>query len=58
MKWTFADTAEYAKLRAIPPYLQPGNHKFTYGANFASAGAGALVETSQGLVCDSDFAST
>ncbi|PRQ51719.1 putative carboxylesterase [Rosa chinensis] len=44
--------AEYAKLPIIPPYLQPGNHQFTYGANFASAGAGALVETSQGLVID------
>ncbi|XP_050383868.1 GDSL esterase/lipase 2-like isoform X3 [Argentina anserina] len=44
--------AEYAKLPVIPPYLQPGNHNFTYGANFASAGAGALVETSQGLVID------
>ncbi|XP_004303743.1 PREDICTED: GDSL esterase/lipase 5-like isoform X1 [Fragaria vesca subsp. vesca] len=44
--------AEYANLPFIPPYLQPGNHQFTYGANFASAGAGALVETSQGLVID------
>lgn len=44
--------AEYAKLPLIPPYLQPGNHHFTYGANFASAGSGALVETSQGLVID------
>ncbi|KAL6285304.1 hypothetical protein ACE6H2_009694 [Prunus campanulata] len=44
--------AEYAELPLIPPYLQPGSHQFTYGANFASAGAGALVETSQGLVID------
>ncbi|CAB4302690.1 unnamed protein product [Prunus armeniaca] len=44
--------AEYAELPFIPPYLQPGSHQFTYGANFASAGAGALVETGQGLVID------
>ncbi|KAM5579691.1 GDSL esterase/lipase 1 [Rosa sericea] len=44
--------AEYAKLPIIPPYLQPGNQQFTYGANFASAGAGALVETFHGLVID------
>ncbi|VVA97597.1 unnamed protein product [Arabis nemorensis] len=39
--------AEYAWLPLIPPYLQPGNSvsQFTYGVNFASAGAGALVET-------------
>lgn len=48
----FAVAAEYAELPLIPPYLQPGSHQFTYGANFASAGAGALVETSQGLVCE------
>ena len=36
----------------IPPHLQPGYHQYTDGANFASAGAGALVETNQGLVCD------
>ncbi|XP_058007477.1 GDSL esterase/lipase 1-like isoform X3 [Hevea brasiliensis] len=41
--------AEYLKLPLIPPYLQPGNHQFTYGANFASGGAGALVETYQGM---------
>ncbi|GLT60002.1 hypothetical protein SLA2020_327930 [Shorea laevis] len=44
--------AEYAKLPLIPPYLQPGNHQFTYGVNFASAGAGALSETNKGLVID------
>ena len=44
--------AEYAKLPLIPPYLQPGNHQFTYGANFASGGAGALDEINQGLVCE------
>ncbi|KAK2970479.1 hypothetical protein RJ640_023662 [Escallonia rubra] len=42
--------AEYAKLPLIPPYLQPGNHQFGYGANFASAGAGALDETHPGRV--------
>ncbi|XP_022715358.1 GDSL esterase/lipase 1-like [Durio zibethinus] len=44
--------AEHANLPLIPPYLQPGNHQFTYGVNFASAGAGALAETNQGLVID------
>ncbi|KFK34783.1 hypothetical protein AALP_AA5G193200 [Arabis alpina] len=40
-----------AWLPLIPPNLQPNNdnNKFTYGVNFASAGAGALVETSPGL---------
>ncbi|KAK3043168.1 hypothetical protein RJ639_001601 [Escallonia herrerae] len=42
--------AEYAELPLIPPYLQPGNHQFNYGANFASAGAGALDETHTGRV--------
>ena len=47
----FYFAAEYAKLPLIPPYLQPDhNHEFTYGVNFASSGAGALAETSQGLV--------
>ncbi|KAF8393687.1 hypothetical protein HHK36_021934 [Tetracentron sinense] len=44
--------AKYAKLPLIPPFQQPGFHQFTDGANFASAGAGALVETFQGLVID------
>ncbi|XP_060669714.1 GDSL esterase/lipase 1-like isoform X2 [Ziziphus jujuba] len=44
--------AEYAKLPFIPPYLQPGNKLFTYGVNFASGGAGALVETWEGSVID------
>ncbi|XVF27130.1 hypothetical protein REPUB_Repub14bG0080000 [Reevesia pubescens] len=44
--------AEYASLPLIPPYLQPGNHQFTYGVNFASAGAGALAEINQGFVID------
>ncbi|XP_021291452.1 GDSL esterase/lipase 1-like [Herrania umbratica] len=42
--------AEYAGLPLIPPYLQPGNNNFVDGVNFASAGAGALVETYQGFV--------
>ncbi|KAK6914634.1 GDSL lipase/esterase [Dillenia turbinata] len=42
--------AEYANLPLIPPVLQPGKSNFYYGANFASAGAGALVETFQGAV--------
>ncbi|QHO52327.1 hypothetical protein HN51_021269 [Arachis hypogaea] len=44
--------AEYANMEFIPPYLQIGNHQYSKGANFASAGAGALVETNQGLVID------
>ncbi|XP_034695566.1 GDSL esterase/lipase 5 [Vitis riparia] len=44
--------AQYAKLPIIPPFLQPGVHQFYYGVNFASAGAGALVETFQGAVID------
>ncbi|KAF3953191.1 hypothetical protein CMV_021341 [Castanea mollissima] len=42
--------AEYAKLPLIPPFLQPGNNQYYYGVNFASVGAGALVETFQGAV--------
>lgn len=42
--------AEYAKLPFIPPYLQPGFNNYTYGVNFASAGAGALPESFQGFV--------
>ncbi|VVB00288.1 unnamed protein product [Arabis nemorensis] len=46
--------AEYAWLPLIPPNLQPSNCKnqFTYGVNFASGGAGALVETFPGMVID------
>ncbi|PON62549.1 Lipase [Trema orientale] len=44
--------AEYAKLPLIPPYLQPGNHEFRYGVNFASAGSGAFPETNQGMTID------
>nr|TKS10274.1 GDSL esterase/lipase 1-like [Populus alba] len=42
--------AEFAKLPLIPLYLQPGNHQFTNGVNFASGGAGALVENNQGPI--------
>lgn len=44
--------AEKAWLPLIPPNLQPGtsNSRFTYGVNFASAGAGALVGTFPGQV--------
>lgn len=45
-------TAEYLNLPLIPPYLQPGNHRYLAGVNFASAGAGALAETHKGFVCD------
>ncbi|XP_076915306.1 GDSL esterase/lipase 5-like [Bidens hawaiensis] len=42
---------EYAKLPLIPPYLDPRSYRYyKIGANFASAGAGALVETFQGSV--------
>lgn len=44
--------SEYAKLPLIPPYLQPGIQNYNYGVNFASIGAGALLETHQGLVID------
>ncbi|XP_039008206.1 GDSL lipase-like [Hibiscus syriacus] len=43
--------AQFAGL-VIPAYLKPGKHKFTDGVNFASGGAGALVESHQGLVVD------
>ncbi|CAN7018559.1 unnamed protein product [Brassica rapa subsp. trilocularis] len=44
--------AEYAWLPLIPPNLQPsnGHNQFTFGVNFASGGAGALVETFPGMV--------
>ncbi|KAH1211006.1 hypothetical protein AAZX31_15G246700 [Glycine max] len=44
--------AELAKLPILPPYLHPGNVEYVYGVNFASGGAGALRETSQGMVID------
>ncbi|CAJ1950675.1 unnamed protein product [Sphenostylis stenocarpa] len=42
--------AEYANLPLVPPYLQPGNSQYYGGVNFASGGAGALVETFEGSV--------
>ncbi|KAF9664129.1 hypothetical protein SADUNF_Sadunf17G0124100 [Salix dunnii] len=48
---SFRSGAEFAKLPLIPLYLQPGNHQFTNGMNFASGGAGALAGTNQGLIC-------
>ncbi|KAK3220613.1 hypothetical protein Dsin_014583 [Dipteronia sinensis] len=44
--------AEYAKLPLISTFLQSSNDQLTSGVNFASAGAGTLVETHQGLVID------
>ncbi|XP_056170074.1 GDSL esterase/lipase 2-like isoform X2 [Syzygium oleosum] len=44
--------AEYANLPLIPPYLQMKDGEFMGGANFASAGAGALVDTYKGFVVD------
>ncbi|XP_030523858.1 GDSL esterase/lipase 5-like [Rhodamnia argentea] len=44
--------AEHAKLPLIPPYLQMKGGEFMGGANFASSGAGALVETYRGYVVD------
>lgn len=35
----------------VKHFLYPGYHQYIDGSNFASAGAGALVETNQGLVC-------
>ncbi|KAJ0794443.1 putative GDSL lipase/esterase, SGNH hydrolase superfamily, GDSL esterase/lipase GLIP1-5/GLL25 [Helianthus annuus] len=44
--------AEYAGLPIIPTYLDPRNNEFVYGANFASGGAGALVESHAGFAVD------
>ncbi|XAR51290.1 hypothetical protein NMG60_11005884 [Bertholletia excelsa] len=44
--------AEFAELPLIPPCKQPYLHQFAKGVNFASAGAGVLVETFQGLAID------
>ena len=45
--------AQIAMLPILPPYLQPIAHRFTNGANFASAGVGVLVQTHPGTVCRS-----
>ncbi|XP_059639373.1 GDSL esterase/lipase 1-like [Cornus florida] len=42
--------ALFAKLPILPPYLQPGEHNFTDGTNFASAGAGVLDSTHSGTI--------
>ncbi|KAK2353362.1 GDSL esterase/lipase [Trifolium repens] len=42
--------AEYANIPLVPPFLQPGYNKYHNRVNFASGGAGALVETFQGSV--------
>lgn len=47
-----ANSAEYAKLPMIPPFLQP-SAEYINGVNFASGGAGVLSETNQGLVSNS-----
>ncbi|KAL7605259.1 hypothetical protein Lser_V15G17819 [Lactuca serriola] len=44
--------AEYAGLPLVPAYLEPGNNEFTHGANFASGGAGALIDSHAGFVVD------
>ncbi|WCJ40464.1 GDSL lipase [Euphorbia peplus] len=45
--------AEYLKLPGyIPPYLQPGNSNYTNGVDFATGGAGALVESNKGKTID------
>ncbi|XP_031258103.1 GDSL esterase/lipase 1-like [Pistacia vera] len=42
--------AQFANLPILPPYLQPGDHQFTDGANFASAGAAVLDNTRPGSI--------
>ncbi|KAK3413605.1 hypothetical protein EUGRSUZ_I02154 [Eucalyptus grandis] len=42
--------AEYAKLLLILPYLQMKDDEFMGEANFASAGASALIDTYEGFV--------
>ncbi|KAJ0007785.1 hypothetical protein Pint_29354 [Pistacia integerrima] len=37
--------AMYSNLPLWEPYLQPGSHNFSNGANFASGGAGVLEES-------------
>ncbi|KAG8376275.1 hypothetical protein BUALT_Bualt09G0046300 [Buddleja alternifolia] len=43
--------AEYGKLPIIPPYLDP-SADYSYGVNFASAGAGILSTTNEGQAID------
>ncbi|XP_055834679.1 GDSL lipase-like [Solanum dulcamara] len=44
--------AEYADLPLIPSYFETGKERFVHGVNFASAGAGCLLETYRGFVID------
>uniref|UniRef100_A0A0A0KAP6 Uncharacterized protein n=1 Tax=Cucumis sativus TaxID=3659 RepID=A0A0A0KAP6_CUCSA len=46
---SFVDSAEYANLPLIPPYLDPHNKLYIHGVNFASGGAGVLVDTHPGF---------
>lgn len=47
--------AEYADLPLIPSYFEIGKQHFVHGVNFASGGAGCLVETHRGFVSDNSF---
>ncbi|KAA8541591.1 hypothetical protein F0562_022743 [Nyssa sinensis] len=42
--------ALFANLPILSPYLQPGEHDFTDGTNFASAGSGVLDGTQPGTI--------
>ncbi|GAB4841937.1 hypothetical protein Ancab_011894 [Ancistrocladus abbreviatus] len=42
--------AEFFRLPLWKPYLEPGQHRFGGGANFASGGAGVLTETHRGTI--------
>ncbi|XAR49852.1 hypothetical protein NMG60_11004010 [Bertholletia excelsa] len=44
--------ALFANLPILPPYLQPGEHDFTLGINFASAGARVLDLPHPGMAID------
>ncbi|XP_062087914.1 GDSL esterase/lipase 1-like [Humulus lupulus] len=44
--------SQYAGRPLIPPYLKPGVTNYAYGVNFASGGAGVLVESHRGFVVD------
>lgn len=41
------NAGEYANLPLLPPYLDPQNDLYDYGANFASGGGGALALSHQ-----------
>ncbi|KAF7843657.1 GDSL esterase/lipase 5 [Senna tora] len=44
--------SDYARLPLSLPYYYPGFQSYIHGTNFASGGAGALVETHKGFVID------